>query len=775
MFSPSFYRVAAGLVLGLLVLGRGPVAAQQSAAARYLYWEADPDSLRQVLSGQQADTARLRTLMHLADVAPTATYWTAAKPTHVEVMAEAARLSKRFRRPEQCAYRLLVSGNRLLQANTVAPALDSLRAAVAAFDRLGRPIPTLLGALRAPYATLNQPEAQARYFRTKLAYYQQRGATENIAPCLLALSGHYLSQGDYNQSLSYTLQEVALYRSFHRLAYYTQLAAVGSRYADWGNTAKALHYLQPAVAGLRQRGGDPFLPYISMAKVYVRRHDYPAALRTLDQALLSSSKRNVTPPGTKKANVFVLRSAVLLAQGHPKEAYPLLVAAQHLADSLQLRLGSFLELDATWARYYVAQGDAARAEMFWLAAYHKARQFHSTPLQLAYLRELTRFYQPRQPAKAAPYAVVAMALADSLDTREGALHVARYEIEQADRAQTSRIAGLRQAQQQDVARARRQRWVLGGVLVVLALIGGFAFLLWRSNQLKQRANALLSQQKAEIQAQRDQTAQALTELRATQAQLIQKEKMASLGELTAGIAHEIQNPLNFVNNFSEVSAELVEELQEALAARDTAEATALATDVAQNLTKITEHGRRAAAIVKGMLEHSRTSAGERAPTDLNALCQEYLRLTYQGLRAKDKSFNATLETKLAADLPLVDAVGSDLGRVLLNLFGNAFYAVRQRQLAGEPGYAPVVGVHTRRVGGGVEIRVTDNGAGVPDDIKAKIFQPFFTTKPPGQGTGLGLSLSHDIVTKGHGGALAVESHEGQGTAFSLMLPSASAL
>ena len=262
----------------------------------------------------------------------------------------------------------------------------------------------------------------------------------------------------------------------------------------------------------------------------------------------------------------------------------------------------------------------------------------------------------------------------------------------------------------------------------------------------------------------------LTELRATQAQLIQKEKMASLGELTAGIAHEIQNPLNFVNKFSEASTELVEELREALAASDTAEATALAGDVAQNLSKITEHGRRATAIVKGMLEHSRTSIGERPPTDLTQLADEYLRRAYQGLRAKDKTFNATLTTDFASGLLLVEAAGADLGRVLLNLLGNAFYAVQKRQQTGEVAYKPTVSVSTKRLNNQVEMRVSDNGTGIPAEVKAKIFQPFFTTKPTGEGTGLGLSLSYDIITKAHGGTLAVESAPGQGTEFLITLP-----
>jgi len=291
---------------------------------------------------------------------------------------------------------------------------------------------------------------------------------------------------------------------------------------------------------------------------------------------------------------------------------------------------------------------------------------------------------------------------------------------------------------------------------------------------EQEKQALLASQNETLENQvAERTAElqrSLTDLRATQAQLIQKEKMASLGELTAGIAHEIQNPLNFVNNFSEVSAELVDELKEAQAAGDAEEVTALADDLSQNLGKISHHGQRAAAIVKGMLEHSRTSTGERRPTDINALADEYLRLAYQGLRAKDKTFNAKLETDFAPALPLVEAAGTDLGRVLLNLFGNAFYAVQKRQQTGEAGYAPTVQVRTRQVGPQVEICVADNGMGMPAEVQAKIFQPFFTTKPTGEGTGLGLSLSYDIITKGHGGTLAVASQEGQGTTFTIRLP-----
>ena len=266
--------------------------------------------------------------------------------------------------------------------------------------------------------------------------------------------------------------------------------------------------------------------------------------------------------------------------------------------------------------------------------------------------------------------------------------------------------------------------------------------------------------------------QTVQRLKATQTQLVQKEKMASLGELTAGIAHEIQNPLNFVNNFSEVSAELVGELEEEQQkpGRDTQLEAELLGDLKQNLRKITHHGGRASAIVRGMLEHARTGTGEREATNLNALADEYLRLSYHGLRAKDKDFNADLVTDFAPDLPKVEVMPQELGRVLLNLYNNAFYAVHEKQPTTPAGYKPVVRVSTRRTEAGVEIRVRDNGTGMSDAVKAKIFQPFFTTKPTGEGTGLGLSLSYDIVTKGHGGMLEVESVAGEGATFVVILP-----
>ena len=263
--------------------------------------------------------------------------------------------------------------------------------------------------------------------------------------------------------------------------------------------------------------------------------------------------------------------------------------------------------------------------------------------------------------------------------------------------------------------------------------------------------------------------QSLIDLKAAQAQLIQSEKMASLGELTAGIAHEIQNPLNFVNNFSEVSGELIEEMNEEIKKEDYKEVTAIAVDLKQNLEKINHHGKRADAIVKGMLQHSRSSDGKMEPTDINALADEYFRLAYHGLRAKDKSFNATLKTDFDDSIGMVNMASQDIGRVILNLITNAFYVVDEKKKTGVENYEPTVTVSSKKEGATIAIKVTDNGNGIPKTVLDKIFQPFFTTKPTGQGTGLGLSLSYDIV-KAHGGELEAETIEGEGTTFIINLP-----
>ncbi|UFH52623.1 sensor histidine kinase [Spirosoma sp. KNUC1025] len=319
-----------------------------------------------------------------------------------------------------------------------------------------------------------------------------------------------------------------------------------------------------------------------------------------------------------------------------------------------------------------------------------------------------------------------------------------------------------------------QRQLLYTWLVVLILITGLLAQYYVNKRREMQMNVLLEQQKQEIQNQRAQLEQTRIELKVAQTQLIQKEKMAGLGELTAGIAHEIQNPLNFVNNFSEVSTDILSELSEGplqlLPESGQAYVLELIDDLTNNLQKINHHGQRASSIVKGMLNHSRTSTGEVQATDLNSLTDEYLRLAFHGQRAIDREFSCSLITHFDPQIGKVNLMSQEMGRVLLNLFNNAFYAVHERQKRAGDTYQPTVAVDTRKTHAGIQIRVSDNGTGMPQSIQQKIFQPFFTTKPIGEGTGLGLSLSYEIITRGHGGVLLVESQEGSGTEFIIQLP-----
>ncbi|MDB5206794.1 MAG: hypothetical protein JWR72_1869 [Flavisolibacter sp.] len=326
-------------------------------------------------------------------------------------------------------------------------------------------------------------------------------------------------------------------------------------------------------------------------------------------------------------------------------------------------------------------------------------------------------------------------------------------------------------------------WWMLAIYAILLIALVILFSLWRHKRIIYQKKILehkvavatkqVREEAEKVQVQKKKIEVTLNELKDTQAQLIQSEKMASLGELTAGIAHEIQNPLNFVNNFSDVNRELLVELKDEIDKGNFNEVKAIADDVIYNEEKINNHGKRADAIVKGMLQHSRSSNGLKEPTDINKLADEYLRLAYHGLRAKDKSFNATLKTDYDDNIGSINIIPQDMGRVILNLFTNAFYAVNEKvalsKASGDNDYGPLVSVSTKRTQDKVEIQISDNGNGIPRNIVDKIYQPFFTTKPAGQGTGLGLSMSYDIVTKAHGGSLKVETKVGEGTTFTICL------
>jgi two-component system, NtrC family, sensor kinase len=408
------------------------------------------------------------------------------------------------------------------------------------------------------------------------------------------------------------------------------------------------------------------------------------------------------------------------------------------------------------AKIYIGKNDHITA-LNWLKQAGKA----APESNLKFLEEIYQslaesYYSIGDPENAYKYILKYSDAKDSVTTAENLEKIThltnKLEFENRMALQKESNEKMMAIQQVKINRERLTRniFLLGMLLAVV--LGIIVFIRFRE---KQKLNHRLNE--------------TLANLRATQTQLVHAEKMASLGELTAGIAHEIQNPLNFVNNFSEVSADLINELSEEIDNNDTEEIKAIAKNLLQNLEKINHHGKRASSIVKGMLEHSRTGSNEKVPTDLNALADEYLRLAYHGLRAKDKSFQSAFRLEADEALPKANVVPQEMGRVLLNLINNAFYAVSEKTKAGISGYNPEVIVLTRKHHDRIEISVKDNGNGIPDSVKDKIFQPFFTTKPTGQGTGLGLSMSYDIITKGHGGKLKVTS-KAEGAEFIIVLP-----
>lgn len=374
---------------------------------------------------------------------------------------------------------------------------------------------------------------------------------------------------------------------------------------------------------------------------------------------------------------------------------------------------------------------------------------------------LTAVYKSKSDFKNAyQYQQFMLAAQDSLFSQQKTMQVQNLMFSEQQKQEEIKAA--------EVAYKNRVRfYALLGTLGVFILIA--AILLFANGQRK-KANGVLKQQNDKIEAQRKDLEKTVTDLKNTQRQLIQSEKMASLGELTAGIAHEIQNPLNFVNNFSEVNTELIEEMELEFDKGVITGVRPLINDIKANQQKISQHGKRADFIVKGMLQHSRASTGEKQPTNINVLADEFFKLSFHGLRAKDKSFNAEMVTNFDPNLPKVNVVQQDIGRVLLNLINNAFYAVNQKSKTAGPDYKPTVELSTSHDGDKVKIKVKDNGNGIPESIKDKIMQPFFTTKPTGEGTGLGLSLSYDIVVKSHGGNILINSSEGNGSEFIINLP-----
>ena len=599
---------------------------------------------------------------------------------------------------------------------------------------------------------------------TALAY--QRGSALWQAHARAAMMGYFFATNDFVGSLNLSLQNINDFSRHHDgylLAY--SMMFMGAIYVGNGYAEKAKADLQNAIAILDTLHYVDSLHSIHyfnsketlLAAAYMNQGLSYSSLQKMDSALWSAQKAYEED-----------------MKGQTDWNYPV----HALAATYQI----------------MGQTDTAIA-LFKIAASMAMKEFILKDVVDSYNSIAALYKERSQPDSAVAYARKSIALEKQINYR-GALDAAlllseAYEKQHRDDSalyyykyamgtKDSALSFAKVQQIQSIAfkeeikeREQRQQAELQqtkyrGQVKILIVLGvavtllSIALTLWRTNRHKQKANALLQKKNMQIE-------QTLSQLKATQAQLIQSEKMASLGELTAGIAHEIQNPLNFVNNFSDVNSELLEELKIEAEKGNLTGVKAIASDLATNEQKINHHGKRADAIVKGMLQHSRTGSGVKEPSDINRLADEYLRLAYQGFRARDKSFNATFSTEFDNGIEKVNIIPQEIGRVILNLINNAFYAVNERSKQGIPGYDPTVVVGTRSLQNRIEISVKDNGDGIPDSIKEKIFQPFFTTKPTGQGTGLGLSLAYDIV-KAHGGEIRLETKEGEGTEFIVQLP-----
>ena len=578
------------------------------------------------------------------------------------------------------------------------------------------------------WAKSDYPKALEYYF-IALKISEELNDKELLALTLGNIGIIYFQQANYPKALEYDSKAVKMFEELgNKKAQARNLGNIGEVYSLQGNYSKALEYYFKALKMKEESGGTKEKQAVTIydiGSVYRQQADYSKALEyyfkaiRIDEALgeknnLASSLSGV---GSTYLAIAKNNNTIHLNKLFADNRKAALEQAKIYTDSAIIIFKEIQKLD---------------------------------PLSLAYqtLSDIQELLGKHKDALTSYKNYTS--IKDSVFNREKDKKLTQalmqYEFDKKEEA-----INEEQVRKDAVAnRTRNLQYVAIGAFLLLGLI-----LLYGISQ----------KQKAKTKIER-----AYIDLKSTQAQLIQSEKMASLGELTAGIAHEIQNPLNFVNNFSEVNTELIDEAGQEIDKGNIEEVKIILNDIKDNEQKINHHGKRADAIVKGMLQHSRSNTGVKELTDINALCDEYLRLSYHGLRAKDKSFNTDFKTEFDNSIGKINIIPQDIGRVLLNLYNNAFYATNEKQKIANENYKPIVSVQTKKIKDKIEIRVSDNGNGIPQKVLEKIFQPFFTTKPTGQGTGLGLSLSYDIV-KAHGGELKVETKEGAETTFIIQIPS----
>jgi len=706
------------------------------------------DSLAKVLAQQKTPKDSTRILQQLVDCTPIRVTETAYYPDY---LSQFLRLNQTIQFTDAEPYEKLQDANKSWQTKKYHDALTELQATVDDFDKQHKPISMLLLCMRILYNLTNDQEGRFKYYTQKLEYYQVNGPVQNTGPCYHAIAGYYYYKNENNLAISNYLKAIEVYKKYDYDFYVATLCVIGYQYANWGNNAKARQYLKQSIDLTGKAGNyNMQLSYAGLSQIAVSEHQYADALSYINKAVQLCG----TKPSQILGGALVYKAGIFLRMNRDADALKILDRVKAMQDTVDLKTvtaNGFMELDYDYYQYYNHTGNDTEAEKSLLKANKTAAQENSVSLQLKYLRELGFFYRKQgKSEESGNYFDKYFKLSDEVEKASDEFKVAQYETEAKDKEQTSHINQLKQEKAVQDYKLTQRNMLLGGSIVVLILIVGLLIFIYRQLHLNKKT---------------------LKSLRKTQRQLIQSEKMASLGELTAGIAHEIQNPLNFVNNFSDINHELIDELREALKRNDMEDALAIADDIQQNEEKVSHHGRRADFIVKGMLQHSRNNTGEKQLTDINILADEFFKLSYHGLRAKDKSFNAELVARFDDKLPRLNVSSQDVGRVLLILSNNAFYAVHQKYKTPGAYYHAKVEITTYSPPeGGWGIKVRDNGNGIPQSVLDKIYQPFFTTKPTGEGTGLGLSLSYDIVVKGHGGRIEVNTKEGEYTEFVVYLP-----
>jgi signal transduction histidine kinase len=568
----------------------------------------------------------------------------------------------------------------------------------------------------------------------------------------------YRFLGDYPRSLEMQFRALKLNQERNNIeGVALDMGYIGFTYLEIGEYRQALHYLLPAKPMLTQPKNSVLESFVSshIAQCY-NLLNMPDSALWYNQEALRLLEVSAFPP--LRTLVFVRLGSMYEKSGKYAEAIEWYQKALFFSNlsGIKVNISRSQKLLATG---YFKQGRIDSAIYYARQAYANSMYSLQKPNVLDASLLLSQiFYQKGEIDSAFHYQGIAMAMRDSI---YGAAQYRKLQLLMLDE----------QKRQQEIVKeqtAFRNRIKIAGLIILLCFLAILAGFQRRNNMHKQKINLELQQKKEILE-------NALTELRSAQSQLIQSEKMASLGELTAGIAHEIQNPLNFVNNFSEINNDLLDDLREAATQQDQREILRLTNQLKENEAKINLHGKRADGIVKSMLQHSRAGSGVRELTDINKMVDEYIRLSFHGMRARDKSFNTELDIRLDPLAGKVSVMPQDFGRVLLNLLNNAFYAVNEKRKNSDDAYRPQVSILLSKSGpwngfaNSLQIVIADNGMGIPAAVKEKIFQPFFTTKPTGEGTGLGLSLSYDII-KVHKGQLIVESKEGEGAEFKIILP-----